>query len=622
MPKKNNDLAQPEKEIFPEDKTKDIERLVQKERKPRFRYVVRLWLYIFSSVKAMSAIYLGFFIILSLLQPILAFVWGRYIKEAEANINGGIMLPLLLILAYFAINYIIDLINRYIGLNGGENIEQLSVVQDNRQKELFHSHIFKKIASFSSEYMEIAKINDNINQVFNFASDYYNGVSRGVMLQSYAVIAKIVSILCIIAALYIFNPWLCLIAVAAPLPSLYSMVLGQKLQFKFIKDNTKLQRRIGYFQNLMLSSSAKELKTFGLYDYFYKKWKDLSDEYTRKERKMIRVGTLLNIINNTISSSANIGGSVFAIILMATGRITIGELGAVLALTGTLIGDTGALLGSFSTLFSKENQAAQFFDLIELPEKQSGDVVCGDITMMEAKNLSYRYPLTMNYVLNNVNLSIKEGEKIALVGENGAGKTTFVKLILGILSPSGGELRINGTQVEDMDSISRFNATSVVMQDPSAYVTFTVGDNVYLGDTAMPRDEDKIASAIAFSGLEGVRKDELLGKDIGGTDLSGGQWQKIAIARAAYRNRDFIVLDEPTGNLDPIAEAEIFKKYISLSKDKTVIFVTHRVSIASLADRIIVFDEGKIMGDGTHAELLKNSKYAGLYEEQAKWYDR
>jgi len=287
-----------------------------------------------------------------------------------------------------------------------------------------------------------------------------------------------------------------------------------------------------------------------------------------------------------------------------------------------LIGDTGALLGSFSTLFSKENQAAQFFDLIELPEKQSGDVVCGDITMMEAKNLSYRYPLTMNYVLNNVNLSIKEGEKIALVGENGAGKTTFVKLILGILSPSGGELRINGTQVEDMDSISRFNATSVVMQDPSAYVTFTVGDNVYLGDTAMPRDEDKIASAIAFSGLEGVRKDELLGKDIGGTDLSGGQWQKIAIARAAYRNRDFIVLDEPTGNLDPIAEAEIFKKYISLSKDKTVIFVTHRVSIASLADRIIVFDEGKIMGDGTHAELLKNSKYAGLYEEQAKWYDR
>lgn len=622
MTNKNGDLNQQEAVIFSEDKTKNIELLVQKDRKPRFQYVIKLWLYIFSSVKVMSAIFLGLFITLSVLQPILAFVWGGYISKAEANINDTIIPSLLLILVYFVINTIIDLLNRYIGLYGGETIEQLAVVQDNRQKELFHSRIFKKIASFSSEYMEIAKINDNINQVFSFASDYWSGASRGVMLQSYAVVAKIVSIVFIVASLYIFNPWLCVIAIVAPLPSLYSMILGQKLQFRFIKDNMKMQRRINYFQELMLSSSAKELKTFGLYDHFYKIWKDLSDEYTRKERKMIKRRTLLNIVNNTIVSLANIGGSIFAIVLMASGYITIGELGAALALTGTLIGDTNALLGSFSTLFSKENQATQFFDLMELPNNQSEGVNCDDISIIEAKDLRYRYPLTTNYILNDVNLNIKDGEKIALVGENGAGKTTFVKLLLGILSPSSGELRINGTQVEEIDPISRYHTTSVVMQDPPAYATFTVGDNIYIGDISKPRNEEEIDSAMAFSGIEGVGKDELLGKDIGGTDLSGGQWQKIAIARAAYRNRNFIVLDEPTSNLDPIAEAEIFNKYISLSRDKTVVFVTHRVSVASLADRIIVFDRGKIVGDGTHDELLNNRQYAKLYEEQAKWYNR
>lgn len=129
--------------------------------------------------------------------------------------------------------------------------------------------------------------------------------------------------------------------------------------------------------------------------------------------------------------------------------------------------------------------------------------------------------------------------------------------------------------------------------------------------------------ALEFSGFDGADKDALLGKDIGGTDLSGGQWQKISIARAYYRNRDFIVLDEPTSNVDPLAETDIFRKYMDMTEGKTVIMVTHRISVASLVNRIFVFKNGEIVEDGTHEKLLlNNGEYARLYSTQAQWYNR
>ena len=606
--------------ILPEDKTRDLEKRVQEDRIPKSIYVVKLWAYIFSSVKIMSAIYLGVYALLSLLQPLLAFIWGRYITSLDSP-AGVAPHSFVLIIAYFFISYLTWLMNRYVGLHGGEDIEQLSYVQANRQQELLQTRIFEKISSVSAEYLEVAKINDNISQVFTFSGERWSGASREIMLQSYAVIAKIISVICIAASLYIFNPWLCLIAALAPLPSIYSITLGQKLKFRFAKDNTKLTRRIEYFQSLMLSPAAKELKTFGLYDFFYKKWKNLADEYTVKEKKLIRTQTLLELCNTTLTSLANVAGSVFAVVLMATCKITLGALGAVMSLTGTLIGDMSALLNSLSTLLMKKNEAAQFFDLMELPDQKPEGAECREITAVEAKDLKYRYPLTDKYVLDGVDLSIKKGEKVAFIGENGAGKTTLVKLITGTLFPSTGNLTVNGVRAESLNPAGRFGSMSAVVQDPSRYETFTVGDNIYLGDAGRERDENGIESAMRFSGFSGAEKDAPLGKDTGGTELSGGQWQKLAIARAAYRNRDFIILDEPTSNLDPLAEADIFKKYLALSKDKTVIFVTHRVSAASLADRIVVFDGGKVTQDGTHGDLVKEGLYARLYNEQAKWYD-
>ena len=604
------------------DRTVKIENDINIENKAKLKYLFRLWRFVFSSAKVMCLIYLLLTVTLSLLRPILAFLWSKFVDSANAYKNGdNILGVVMLALAYAVINFLSVLIGRYTSRN--EQIERLDVVQANRFQELLDSRIYTKISRLNPEYLEIPKINDNINRVFSFTSDGWGGLNGAVMRPSYLIISGIVSVVSIGTSLYILNPWLCILLLIAPIPTLYVTYIGNKLYFKFIKDNSKLSREIGYFQGLMLGSAIKEIKVMELFDFFYDKWKLRADEYTIKEKKVYNRQMLLGTINDIISSLATVGANIFAIILFTQGKLSLGALGAVTVLIGSLINSTSEVFNCIASVVSKKNEAAMFFDLMDLPEQGEGGQKIEDYKEIRTENLCYRYPLTEKYVLNNVNLTIRKGEKVAFVGENGAGKTTFVKMLSGLISPSDGELYINGIPSSDISTMSRYNSLSAVTQDPARYTTFTISDNVYIGDTNRLRDEDQITRALEFAGIEKLDLNQLLGKDIGGTDLSGGQWQKLAIARGYYRNRNFIILDEPTGNLDPIAEAEIFKKYLELAANKTVIMVTHRISVASLADRIVVFAGGKIVEDGTHEELLeRNGEYARLYTTQAKWYDR
>ena len=424
--------------------------------------------------------------------------------------------------------------------------------------------------------------------------------------------------------LYMFNPLLSFIVLAAPLPSLYTTYVGNKLNFKFSRDNGPILRKANYYQGVLLGTSAKEVKALNLFDFFFGKWKPLADEYLVKERENRMRVFIMGMVSGIISNIASVGANVFAIILLTRGELSIGALGAVLALIGTLMGSTSGLFNSLANFISKKNEAAQFFELIDLNEQIiKGEAEDLSVDMLSTQNVSFRYPLTDDYRIKRIDFSLQKGEKVAFVGENGAGKTTFIKLLTGMLEPSEGEILINGVAAKEINPPARYNAMSCVFQEPSRFNTFTIADNVFIGDVSRKRDEQKIDEALAFAAFEGADKDAMLGKDIGGTELSGGQWQKIAIARAYYRGRDFFVLDEPTSNLDPIAEADVFKQYIAMTQGKTVIMVTHRISVASLADRVVVFKDGEIVEDGRHDDLLaEDGEYARLYSTQAQWYDR
>lgn len=623
--------SEPFYEIKFQDNTAAMEEDILRENPPRLSYLTKLFRYVFSSARLMCGIFLGLAILLSILQPVTAFLWGKYVDSASAyQTASGERVQLLsligLAVLYWLLQFLGDLIYRY--LYGGEDIERLSKVQDHRLQEKFQSRLFEKIAGLCPEYMEVPRINDMIERCFDSMGSEWSSLQRGVMIEGYVIIAKAVSVIMVAASLYLFHPLLCFVVLAAPIPTLYTTYIGNRLQFRFSRDNQEILREAGYYQGLLLGTSAKEVKAFNLFDFFFGKWKALADDYVIREKKNQRNVFLLGTASGLISNLANVGANILAILLLTQGKLSVGALGAVFALIGTLMDSTTQLFGSIANFLSKKNEAAQFFELIELREQRQGDAglpgsACPAAAVLEARSVSYRYPLTDQYRIKDVSFRIEKGEKVAFVGENGAGKTTFVKLLTGMLEPSMGQIFLDGRNTREIMPEYRYDSQACVFQEPARFHSFTIADNVFLGDVGKEREEEQIDAALTFAGLEGLDKTATLGKDIGGTDLSGGQWQKLAIARACYRDRSLIVLDEPTSNLDPIAETEVFRKYLAMTQGRTVIMVTHRISIAALADRIVVFKDGRIAEDGTHEDLLsQNGEYARLYSAQAEWYDR
>jgi ATP-binding cassette subfamily B protein len=384
------------------DRTSTTEQSVQKEQTPKISHLARLFMFAFSSTKIISCIYLGAFILLAFLRPLLAFIWGRYIQTVENIAAQDIIIPaVILLVGYYIINIFVGLLDLYV--RPYSYYSRLDLVQANRQQEMMHTKMYNKLASLPPEHFEIPKVNDRISQVFGFVS---NEMNIGVMMNSYLVIGRMVSVFSIAASLFIFNPWLCLIVLVAPLPTFWSSTKGLKMRFKFVKDNTKLVRKTNYYQGIMLSTAGKELKTLGLHDFFFKKWKEAADEYTIKERSVIRVQTILQMLNYGLLNIVTAFGNVFAIILMAMGSLSLGALGAVMALTSTLVNDMKELIAGVATVYMKKNESAQFFDLMELPEQKADGKICGKINVIHAQNLKYRYPLTERYVLDGINISM------------------------------------------------------------------------------------------------------------------------------------------------------------------------------------------------------------------------
>jgi len=605
------------------DYTTAVEQDILREHAPRFQFLWRLFLYVFSSAKVMCGIFLGLSLLISFMQPVIALIWRNYIDNAGAATvfeNQWQYLIILLVL-YLTLGYIREILVRCI--YGNNFIDMLLIVQFHRLQEKFQLRLNKKVTSLHPEYLEVPKVNDIISRSYDAIGGFQSRLQYGVVVQGYAVIALAFGVIAAAAALYIFSPLLVLIVLVAPVPVLYTTYVHNKLSFKFARDNAPILRQAGYYQNILLGRSMKEVKANNLFDFFYTKWKVLIDDYNVRERRNRLLMFILDTANSMISTVVIVVMQVYAIVLLSQGEISLGELGAVMVLGTSLMQQSNKLFSSLSTLLSCKNESAQFFEFIDMKEydEQSKSTTGSAPSLVSVSNLSYRYPLTDEYRLEGVSLDIREGERVAFVGENGAGKSTMIKLITGMLEPSCGKVVVqNRTQGE---ANQRYDALTCVFQESNKYETFTIAENVWIGDVMRERDDVKIEEALDFVAINEVDKDMLLGKDIGGTDLSGGQWQKLSIARAYYRGRDFYILDEPTSNLDPLVETEIFMKYLKMAQGKTVIIVTHRINMAAKADRIVVFKDGKIVEDGAHTDLLAlGGEYARLYHTQAQWYER
>jgi ATP-binding cassette, subfamily B, bacterial len=276
-----------------------------------------------------------------------------------------------------------------------------------------------------------------------------------------------------------------------------------------------------------------------------------------------------------------------------------------------------------------------FIRFLDLPERLGKDLIVDTEGGVILNNVSFRYPEAKFDSLAEVSLEIKKGETIAIVGENGAGKTTLAKLISGIYLPCSGSVQLGGVDTKDVSPKSIYQGISAVFQKFQKY-KMTLGENIHISDIESSLERDSTGKLMYESRLDGsIQKsdlvldegnfpqgyDTMLSREFDGVDLSGGQWQRAAIARGFYRVHDMIVLDEPTAAIDPIEETNIYKKFAEISKGKTSVIVTHRLGSAKIANRIVVMDGGKIVGIGTHDELMNSGgKYAEMFNAQAHWY--
>ena len=316
--------------------------------------------------------------------------------------------------------------------------------------------------------------------------------------------------------------------------------------------------------------------------------------------------------------------SIFCVLLYCTvlGYITVGVFSALITTLDELFKMIEEILFVISEGVSEElEKIRNYFNLTLSTDKAEEKIKIKCLEKMEFRNVSFTYPGCKEKALDKVSFVIKKGEKVAIVGKNGSGKSTLLKLVSGIYECDEGMILVNDIDIKKVDKVSLYQLFSAVFQNYGRYA-LDVEENIYLNQ---PKNEELINDIISLPGLNEIKKignKEILSREFGGIDLSGGQWQRIAIARSEYRNREFYLLDEPTSAIDPNEEKVIYELFKKLMLDRTSLLVTHRMSATKLVDRIFVMNNGKLAGDGKHAELLLNcGDYQELWNSQAQIYE-
>lgn len=393
---------------------------------------------------------------------------------------------------------------------------------------------------------------------------------------------------------------------------------------------TPLKRYRDYWQSLLLARrSAPEIRALGLGDHLLARWSHLTermlDELSSALRTVIRRGLAV-----VCSQTAIAGAVILAVIFLAAQeRISIGlALALIYAIPSYLQTLNLVSAGVDSVQFlAMELSHAQAFMSQDKGDRMATALSLGRLHELRMEGVSFHYPKASQPALDGVDLTIVAGERIALVGENGAGKSTLAKLLLGLYTPTSGSVRVNGTNLATIDPEIWQRRTGAVFQDYARYA-FTIRENIGFGRPESLADHPAIeAAARAASAEEMIRGfpegfETHLGREFGdGRELSDGQWQKLAVARAYLRDAEFLVLDEPTSALDAMAELEVYRQFVEMSHGRTVILVSHRLGAARLADRILVLQRGHIVEEGPHATLLSTGGvYASMYSAQAEWY--
>ena len=385
-----------------------------------------------------------------------------------------------------------------------------------------------------------------------------------------------------------------------------------------------------YFFEATMPDSLSDVRFFGAYPWLKRKFKAMNKKYVKVKNRVSRKHVLFNSLADIFRSCVY----VFILLIVAKQIFDnpiagIGAFMLVFMMAGQLQEVTANIFGTIAQFVSDASYMRDFFYLDELDhEKRTKNAAPRERYAVDFSKVSFTYPNTARTVLHDVNVHIREGEKVAIVGENGSGKSTFVALLCALYEPDRGMITMGGDDIYSNLSATR-RTLSAVFQDFAKYEA-TIRENIVVSDSKRDVGDDGLRELAERTGAwEFIEpQPEGFGEMVGtfsqsGNNLSGGQWQKVALARCVYReDAKIMVLDEPTAALDPIAEAELYRNFAALTGDRTTILISHRLGITQLVDRILVFDDGRIVEDGDHKTLLADGGlYAKMYQAQAQWYE-
>ena len=559
--------------------------------------------------------------ILYAVSPFIMVLLPKYLLDELSLADVRVWIVVLLVVGSAILNLITNGIANYLDLESYPRIERYI----NRKR----IQTRRKICSLDQEDLEnptILDMHSKANQAINnygIMNLIYNSINQ---------FTNLITLLGCISIIFTLNP---LVVIALIIP----ILLGFINEYVWSKNHKKQQdklhpiwRRLLYLTDVIIKFQfGKDIRLFGMRKWLIKKYDDSSMEEYRNLKGLWR-NNLRNQLGynlaHLITSLIVYGYLTYSVINKG---ISIGDYLMYSSAIFTFVNRSTWFLEAFNYMINNNRYVDDFFKFMNY-SKEVKQVEYRDINEVktfdiEFKNVCFKYPNQENYALENINLKIKNNEKLAIVGFNGAGKSTFIKLLTRLYEPTSGEILINNININSYSKEEYYKLYSVVFQDINLYA-FSIKENVAM-ESVDKIDDNKVYDCLAKAGLKdkidslekGINTSLLKNLDEQGIDLSGGEAQKLIFARAIYKDAPFAIFDEPTSALDALAEYNLYNQFNNILKDKTAIYISHRLSSTRFCDKIVMFKNGHVVEEGTHDELILNKKeYFNMFSLQANYY--
>jgi ATP-binding cassette subfamily B protein len=538
-----------------------------------------------------------------------------------ADVNQGISMVLPYVAAEFGLLFLRTLLNSLQGLSN-------NVLRSMLARHV-NTLIIEKAIGLDLQYYEDPVFYDSMQNA-RMRSD---SSALAIVTAISQVAQQLITLVSLVILLVGFSPWLAVVVILAAIPNFLSNSRFAEMSFRALTRRAPEARLLRYIETLLTSNeSIKEVKLFGLGEALKNRYLKLSTQFLEEDRVIARKNTFASLAWGMLSNLAYYASYIWVIIRTIAQAVTLGDMTMFLSVFRQSQTAVQQLLRNFSSLYENNLYLDNLIDFLQvepaLVSVEDGIIAPAPIEKgIRFENVSFRYPGSEKMVLKNINLFIEAGESIALVGLNGAGKTTLIKLLTRLYDPTEGRITIDGIDLREIDLKSLHQRFGVIFQDYVCY-QFSVRENIGFGQIEDLDDHSRIEEAANKGGADEVVAeladgyDTVLGRRWNrGHELSGGQWQKIALSRAFMRKAEVLILDEPTSALDAEAEYQIFLRFRELMEGRIAVLISHRFSTVRMADRIVVLSEGCIVELGSHQELIAlNQGYAHLFNLQAEGY--